>query len=130
MFILHFFFLYFDYSQPYSLLKEYEGNGVLFLSSRILSYVFIVGIIQFFTHKILKIENIFIDVSSLFLSSIIYSFGLVGLFQKWLMPNSGTHFFFNIAEPITLPVVYLLIRLTIHLISKWKINHKAKIVAP
>lgn len=130
MFILHFVSLYFDYSQPSSLLKEYRGNGVLFLSTRILSYVFIVGIIYFLTHKILKIKHIFIDVSSLFLSPIIYSFGLMGLFQKLLMPNSGTHFFFNIAEPIILTVVYLLIRWSIHLIHKRKTNHKAKIVAP
>ena len=125
-FIVHFIALYFEYSQPSSLLKEYKGNGVLFLSSRILSYVFIVGIIKFITHKIFKIENIFIDVSSLFLSSIIYSFGLMGLFQKLLMPNSGTHFFFNIAEPIVFIAVYLIIKLAIYLISKRKIIIRQK----
>ena len=130
MFIVHFIALYFEYSQPSSLLKEYQGKGVLFLSSQIIFYVFTVGIIQFLTHKILKIKNIFIDVSSIFLSSIIYSFGLRGFFQKLLMPNSNAHFFFNIAEPIVFIMVYLIIRLAIHLISKWKINRKTKIISP
>jgi hypothetical protein len=130
MFIVHFIALYFEYSQPSSLLKEYKGNGVLFLSSQIIFYLFIIGIIQFLTHKILKIENIFIDVCSIFLSSVIYSFGLRGFFQKLLMPNSGTHFFFNIAEPIVFTMVYLLIKLAIYLISKRKINRKAKVVSP
>ncbi len=130
MFIFHFVSLYFDYSQPYSLLKEYQGNGVLFLSSRIFFYVFIVGIMIFLIHKMFKIENIFSDVISLFLSSIIYSFSLMGLFQKLLMPNSGTHFFFNVTEPIVFTIVYLLIKLTLYLISKGKINGKPKIVSP
>jgi hypothetical protein len=119
--------VYLDYTNAHSLIKEYQGNWLSFLFVPIIFHSVVIFLINYTFYKLLNFKNIFIEITSIFISSALYIFVINEIIQKIFIPESGIVFFKNLIEPVFYSSILLIITFVLHLISKRK---KRQIAVP
>jgi hypothetical protein len=110
--------VFLDYTNAHSLIKEYQGNWLIFMFVPIVFHTFVIFLINYTFYKLLNIKNIFIEITSIFISSVLYLFVISEIMQKIFIPESGIVFFKNLIEPIFYSSILLIITFVFYLISK------------
>jgi len=125
-YLLLFYFIFFiisvilDYTNAHSLIKAYQGNWLIFMFFPIVFHSAVIFLINYSFYKLLNVKNIFVEISSIFISSVFYIYVINAIIQKTLIPESGIVFYKNLIEPIFYSCIFLIITYILYLISKRK----------